>query len=435
MLPTCGWQLQDPDVLALNQTERTRIKMKKGTVAVIPILFLASILLGCTSGCGANKGAVGTGVEVSDTGRNDLQATPASPKMEDALLTQPTTTPTEPQQEVVAARGAESKQAAAEEAKKAPVAEAVVARPEPKAEVAPPEDKKGGPKGPAAVKTEPTGATTVGDTSQQFMVGSFPEVIMIDRSTIEQHAAKRDPRLGYLKITGLNVAKDRKTVEFNVENTFSRPNAQAVHVGELMVSGIARVDYDDGAALHNVVLFKEKRLGIKPGTNAFKTNPQVYPHVTKIEGLQFFLTPAELAEPVAATSTGVADTSQQFTMGNLPDVIVIDDNTIEQHSAKRDPRLEYVRITGLEASQDGRTLKFCVENTFDRANAEPIHVPGLMLTGLGRFDYDGGATLRSCILFKERRLTFEKGRRCFETDPETYPHVTKIEGFQFFFTP
>jgi hypothetical protein len=424
MLPARRWQLRDPDVIALNQTERTQIKMKKGALTVVPILFLALILLGCTSGCGANKETMGTGVDVSSTtstSSSDLQTTPPA--------AEPTMTATIPHEEVVAAAEAETKEAAVEVAKKK-----LANKPGPEERVGPPEDMRGGPKGSAAAKAEPTGAQTVGDTSQQFMVGSFPDAIMIDRSTIEQHGVKRDPRLGYLKITGLKVAEDGKTVEFNIENTFSRPNAQAVHLGELMVCGLARVDYDDSDALHNCVLLKEKRLTVKEGANAFRTDPQVYPHVTKVEGVQFFLTPAELSTPVA-TAGSVADTTEQFSVNNLPDVILIDPTTIEQHSVKRDPRLEYLRITGLEASEDGRKLKFCIENTFDRANAEPIHVPGLMVTGMGRFDYDGGATLRSCILAKERRLTFEKGSKCFETDPETYPHVTKIETCQFFFTP
>jgi len=412
--------------------------MKKRALALISILFLASILLGCTSGCGANKGAVGTGVEVSDASSSDVQPGPAAPKTDEALSAEPTTTAAKPSQEVVAAEEAACEETPEEEAKREMGAKAVerelAAAPEPKKKMAPPEKKRGGQKGPAAAKAEPGGTLTEGDISQQFMVGSFPDVIMMDRSTIEQHAAKRDPRLGYLKITGLKIAEDGKTVEFNIENTFCRPNAQAIHIGEIMLSGMARVDYDDGAALHNCVLLKERRVEIKEGPNLFKTDPQVYPHVTKIEGLQFFVTPAELSKPVERAGN-TAETTQQFSMDNLPEVIVIDQNTIDQHSVKRDPRLGYLRITGLEAGQDGRTLKFCIENTFDRANAEPIHVPGLMVTGMGRFDYDGGAALRSCVLFKERRLTFEKGCKCFETDPETYPHVTKIEGFQFFFTP
>lgn len=438
MLPVHGRQLRDPDMLLLNQMERMRIKMKKGTLAIIPILFLASILLGCTSGCGANKGAVGPSVDVSDTSSSDVQPGPAAPKTDEAPSAATTTTVAKPSQEVADVEEAACKETPEEEARRemgaAAVERELAAGPTPKGKMGVPEKKRGGPKGPSAATTEPTGTGTSGDTSQQFMVGSLPDVIMIDRSTIEQHGVKRDPRLGYVKIKGLKVAEDGKTVEFNIENTFCRPNAQPIHVGEIMLCGMARVDYDDGAALHNCVLLKERRVEIKEGPNVFRTDPQVYPHVTKIEGLQFFVTPAELSQPVE-TASSPPETTQQFSMDDLPDVIVIDQNTIDQHSVKRDPRLGYLRITGLEAGQDGRTLKFCVENTFDRANAEPIHVPGLMVTGMGRFDYDGGATLRSCILFKERRLTFEKGCKCFETDSETYPHVTKIEGFQFFFTP
>jgi hypothetical protein len=376
---------------------------------------------------------VGTGVDVSSTSNSDVHPGPAAPKAEQA----PTTTTIEPKQQAAAPKKAESEETPTVRAEKALAkgqeTSALAASPKAREEAAAPE-QRGGPKGPTSARETPAGKQTVADTSQQFMVGSLPDVIMIDPGTIDQHSVKRDPRLGYLKITGLKIAEDGKTVEFNIENTFCRPNAQAIHVGEIMLCGMARVDYDDGAALHNCVLLKERRVQLEEGPNVFKTDPQVYPHVTKIEGLQFFITPAELSRP-AEEGDNVAETNQQFTMDNLPEVIVIDQNTIDQHSVKRDPRLGYLRITGLEAGEDGRTLKFCIENTFDRANAEPIHVPGLMVTGMGRFDYDEGATLRSCILFKERRLTFEKGCKCFETDPETYPHVTKIEAFQFFFTP
>lgn len=405
--------------------------MKKGALAIIPILLAASILFGCTSGCGSKNGAISTGPDVSTTGNHELQESPATGKTDDALATEPTTTATKATQGVVAAKKAESKEVAGQEAKK----EEVAAITKPRERLATPEKATAGQKGPAAAKKEPTGKPTVADTSQQFLVDSFPGVVMIDRNTIEQHAAKRDPRLGYLKITGLKVAEDGKTVQFDVENTFCRSNAQPIHVGEVMLSGLVRFDYDDGAAQHHCVLFKEKRVEIKEGSNPFKTNPEVYPHVTKIEGVQFFFTPAELSKPSPKAAGHVADTSQQFLVDSLPDVITIDQNTIEQHAEKRDPRLGYLRITQLGLSEDGRALKFCIENTFDRSNAEPIHVPGLMVNGIGRFDYDGGATLRSCILFKDKRMTFEKGSKLFETDPKDYPHLTKIEGFQFFFTP
>ncbi|MDY6951681.1 MAG: hypothetical protein SWE60_09220, partial [Thermodesulfobacteriota bacterium] len=145
---------------------------------------MASILLGCTSGCGANKGAVGTGVDVSDVGSSDVQPGPAAPKKEEALSKEPTTTAAKPNQEMVAAKEAECKETPEEEAKREMGAKAVarelVAEQKPKEKMAPPQKKKVGPKGPAAAKAKPAGPMTEGDTSQQFMVGSLPDVIKID---------------------------------------------------------------------------------------------------------------------------------------------------------------------------------------------------------------------------------------------------------------
>jgi hypothetical protein len=404
------------------------MKMKKAALAIMPVLFVASIVLGCTSGCGSKKEAVKTSAEVTHPSGNDLQESPAMRKIDDSLSTGPTATTIQPKEKEVVTREPKTEKPAATEPEKKEVATT-----EPKKEAAAAKPA-GGSSGQSKAAEEPTAKENVADTSQRLSVDKLPDVVMMDRSTIEQHAAKRDPRLGYLRITGLKVAEDGKTVEFNVENTFDRPNAEPLHIGELMLTGVVRFDYDNGAALHNCVLYKEKRMEFRQGPNPFKTDPEVYPHVTKIEGLQFFITPAELSKPVAATGN-IADTSQEFSVDSLPDVIMVDQNTIEQHAVKRDPRLGYLRITGLKVAEDGRTVKFCIENTFEQVNAEPIHIPGLVLSGIGRFDYDGGAALRTCVLLKEKRLTCEKGSKCFETDPETYPHVTKIEGLQFFFTP
>ncbi len=301
----------------------------------------------------------------------------------------------------------------------------------------------------APIKKAATAATpmtslenNVADTSQIFSVENLPSVIVINPKTMERATVEMQPRLNYLKITGLKLAEDGKTVDFSVENDFDRTNAQAVRLGGLMLTGMVRFDYDNGAELHNCVLLKEKRVVLEKGANHFLTDPRTYPHVTKIEKLQFFIMPpkdelAKTAATMAGSATTVeADTSDVFSVDRLPAVIALDRGTIEQHGANKDPRLGYLQITGLNVAEDGKTVRFSVDNTFDRQKSEePIHVGGLMVTGMARYDYDGGAELHSCVLLEEKRLTFRKGANPFQTDPASYPNVTKIENLQFFFTP
>ncbi|MEW6219870.1 MAG: hypothetical protein AB1634_10100 [Thermodesulfobacteriota bacterium] len=297
--------------------------------------------------------------------------------------------------------------------------------------------------GPAeTAAARPLAESGLPDSSQVFAVESLPDVILVNPVTMEQSTADMQPRLKYLKITGLRLAEDGKTVEFSIENDFNRTNAQAVRLGGLMVTGLVRYDSDGGAELHSTVLFRDKRVVLEKGSTQFRSNPATYPHVTRIEKLQFFITPPKenLVKAVAAANPqgapGMPDTSQVFPVASLPPVIEIDPSTIEQHAAVRDPRLGYLRITGLRLAGNGTALEFNVENTFDRQKSEePIHVGGLMVTGMARYAYDDGAALHSCVLLEEKRLAFRKGANVFQTDPAMNPDLRRIESVQFFLTP
>jgi hypothetical protein len=298
----------------------------------------------------------------------------------------------------------------------------------------------------ATAKSESLAATSTAgaaaDTSQQFDVDNLPAVIAVNPMTMERNTADMQPRLNYLRITGLKVAADGKTVEFTIENNFERTNAKAIRLGGLMLAGMARYDYDNGAELHNCILLREKRVVLEKGATTFRTDPAAYPQVTKVEKLQFFITPPKESVISSVASLGPAagaqhaNTSQTFAATALPEMIVIDQSTVEQHARQKDPRLGYLKITDLRIAEDGRTVEFNIENTFDRQKSEePIHIGGLMITGASRFEYDGGAELHSSVLFDEKRLAIQKGVNSFKTNPELYPNVAKIETLQFYITP
>nr|MBF0220859.1 hypothetical protein [Desulfobulbaceae bacterium] len=290
----------------------------------------------------------------------------------------------------------------------------------------------------AAANTQQSKAVgRMADTSQQFTVGSLPEEIIINLNTVEKDSADTQPRLKYLKFTGLRVAEDGKTVEFNIENSFDLPDAEDILLGGLMLSSMVRYDYDGGEKLHTAVLFKDKRVILEQGVNTFKTDPATYPNVASIEKLQFFLMPprTDFIRKKQAVSDDVADTSQAFSVANLPNRIVVDRNTIAQNASQRDPRLEYIEIRDLQVGADGKTVEFSVENIFQRQKLIPIHVGSFMVTGMARYGYDNGAELHSTVLLSQMQVTFEKGTTKFKTDPGLYPLVTKLESVQFYFTP
>ncbi len=296
-------------------------------------------------------------------------------------------------------------------------------------------------KGPdwGAVEKAPLGSAP--DISQQFSTQNLPESIIINQYATDRDSAMIQPRLDYLEITGLQIAEDGKTVKFNLKNTFTRPHAQPLRIGGLMLTAMVRYDYDNGAALHNAVLFKENRLELKKGVKKFSTDPHSYPSVLKIESLRFFLTPpiASLMESAAKSTESLAipenakDISQEFSVGNLPEMIVFDRNTIEQHAAARDPRLSYLRIVDLKVGADGKTVTFNVQNNFGRRLQEPIHIGELILTAKARYDYDNGAEPHGSILLSVKHAVLQQGDNYFQTDSTMYPHVTKLDSLQFYF--
>jgi hypothetical protein len=296
-------------------------------------------------------------------------------------------------------------------------------------------------KGPdwGSVERAPLGSAP--DISQQFSAQNLPDSIVINQYATDRDSATIQPRLDYLEITGLQIAGDGKTVNFNLKNTFTRPHAKPLRIGGLMLTAMVRYDYDNGAALHNAVLFKENRLELKKGIKSFSTDPASYPSVLKIESLRFFLTPpiASLMESAAKSTASLVipenakDISQEFVVGNLPEMIVFDRNTIEQHAAARDPRLSYLRIVDLKVGADGKTVTFNVQNNFGRRLQEPIHIGELILTAKARYDYDNGVEQHGSILLSVKHAVLQQGDNYFQTDATMYPHVTKLDSLQFFF--
>lgn len=282
---------------------------------------------------------------------------------------------------------------------------------------------------------------TVPDISQQFSAQNLPDVIVINRHTADKNSAIIQPRLDYLEITGLQIAEDGKTVNFNIKNNFNRPHAKPIRIGGLMLTAMVRYDYDDGAESHNSILFKENRLELEKGITQFSTDPGSYPSVQKIESLRFFLTPPiasmikSVGKSIASQEVpeGTADTSQEFSIDNLPELIVFDQNTIEQHAAERDPRLGSLRIKDLKVGADEKTISFNIQNNFGRRLQEPIHIGELMLTAKARYDYDDSAEPHGTILLSVKNSILEKGDNFFTTDATLYSNVVKLDSLQFFF--
>jgi hypothetical protein len=233
----------------------------------------------------------------------------------------------------------------------------------------------------------------------------------------------------------LKLGDDGKTLEFSIHNSFDRKNAKPIRIGGVLVTGQVHYDYDNGKKLHNSVLFKEKRLVLQKGSNHFSTDPADYPHVTSIEKLQFFFLPAKTGSVIHEDTSTLANTSQQFDTDKLPSVVVVDRASIEQNAEKGDPRLGFLRINNLNCRQDKKVVEFSIENVFDRQDTEPIHVGNLLVTGMARYDFDGGKELHSCILFEDKHVVLAKGETKFSSTPDLYPGVASIEKIQFIFTP
>lgn len=275
----------------------------------------------------------------------------------------------------------------------------------------------------------------VAKTSQLLSADDLPQVVVINEDIIKSDDSARQPRLQHLQIRNLKLDDNKKTVEFSIHNGFDRKNAKPIRIGGLLLTGQVRYDYDNGKELHNSVLFKEKRLVLKKGSNTFVTDPDDYPHVTSIEKLQFFFLPAKTGNSIHEDTSMFADTSQQFDVNNLPSNIVIDRATIEQNAEKGDPRLGFLRINNINCNQNEKVVNFSVENIFDRQDTEPIHVGNLLVTGMARYDFDNGKELHSCILFEDKHVILAKGATNFKSTPELYPGVAKIESIQFILTP
>ncbi|MDH3347041.1 MAG: hypothetical protein OEM02_02930 [Desulfobulbaceae bacterium] len=275
------------------------------------------------------------------------------------------------------------------------------------------------------------------DSGQIFNVKNLPDVIAVNTHTIEKNTMNTQPLLEHLRITGLRVLKDGKAVTFNVENGFNRTNAKAINTGGLMLTAMVKYANDDSDTLRTCVLFKEKRLTFQKGVTTFTTNPTNYPQVESIESLQFFFIPTKVSATGQTAMNGpkMPDTSQVFRVGNLPGMIAVDPYAVAQHSQGKDPRLGFLRILNMRSEDDGQTFDFTIENTFDRQEAEPIHVGSLMITGMARYEYDNGADLHSCILFEEKHMTLDQGITNLKTDPTLYPGVKEVESVQIFFTP
>ena len=277
--------------------------------------------------------------------------------------------------------------------------------------------------------------------SQQFPTNNLPDEIRINPQTLDQNIKSIQPRLSSVRIKGLKVRADGKTVEFSLENTFHRPHSQPIRIGGLMLSGMVRYDYDNGATLHNAVLYKENRLELDRKSRDFVTDPQTYPSVRSIESLRFFLTPpiASLMQSASKSiasinvPAGTPDVSQEFSVNKLPKLIVLDPNTIDQHAASRDPRLEYLHIRNLRIGADGKTVEFNIQNNYNRKLREPIHIGELMLTAKARYTFDNGEKLHSCIILSIKHAVLSRGDNYFTTDPSLYPDVTRLETVQFFF--
>ncbi|MDH4316781.1 MAG: hypothetical protein OEV64_00160 [Desulfobulbaceae bacterium] len=281
------------------------------------------------------------------------------------------------------------------------------------------------------------GGPNLPDTGQVFNVKNLPDAIAVNTHTIEKNTINTQPLLEHLRITGLRLLNDGKAVTFNVENGFNRTNAKAINTGGLMLTAMVKYANDDSGELRSCVLFKEKRLTFQKGVTTFTTDPANYPQVASIESLQFFFIPTKVSQTGQTAMNGpkMPDTSQVFRTGNLPKMIAVDPYAVAQHSQGKDPRLGFLRILNMRSEDDGQTFDFTIENTFDRQEAEPIHVGSLMITGMARYNYDNGAELHSCILFEEKHMTLDQGITNFKTDPTLYPGVKEVETVQIFFTP
>ena len=296
-------------------------------------------------------------------------------------------------------------------------------------------------KGPDWEAVEKTALGEAPDISQQFSAQNLPDVIVINQHTADKNSGLIQPRLDYLEITELRIAEDGKTVSFNIKNNFNRPNAKPIRIGGLMLTAMVRYDYDSGAESHNSILFKENRLELKKGVTKFTTDPGSYPSVLEIESLRFFMTPPidsmmkSVAQSIASQEVpeGTADISQEFSVDDLPELIVFDQNTIEQHAAARDPRLSYLRIKDLKVGADEKTISFNIQNNFGRRLQEPIHIGELMLTAKARYDYDDSAEPHGTILLSVKHAILEKGDNHFTTDPSLYSNIVKLDSLQFFF--
>ena len=275
------------------------------------------------------------------------------------------------------------------------------------------------------------------DSGQVFNVKNLPDVIAVNTHTIEQNTINTQPLLEHLRITGLRLLKDGKAVTFNVENGFNRTNAKAINTGGLMLTAMVKYANDESDTLRSCVLFKEKRLTFQKGVTTFTTNPNNYPQVASIESLQFFFIPTKVSQTgqMAMNGPKMPDTSQVFRVGNFPKMIAVDPYAVAQQSQGKDPRLGFLRILNMRSEDDGQTFDFTVENTFDRQEAEPIHVGSIMITGMARYEYDNGAELHSCILFEEKHMTLDQGITNLKTDPALYPGVKEVETVQIFYTP